>query len=316
MKTIKYIILAIAYSVVIYYLVTYEHYTQLIASLRQWQATQWVMLSSVIALMPLNQLLEALKWRSIIYHIQPITITQAVKATLIGQVGAIATPNRIADFPTRTLILKPENRASATILGYLSGFTLTIVIGTAGTIAGILYLDKYNPTLFNTKYLTIAAATTAAIILLFALFPSTLRRILRHIPIPYTKLRRLIATLSRLKTRQTIIATAYSAIRYTLFSTQYLIILNTFGININPCEAIICIPTIYLLTTITPTITISEAAVRTSYAITILSPISQSIPAIGLATTSLWIINIGLPLLCGTLLFNLKNSAVNRISPE
>lgn len=310
-RALKYIILVTAYGVVAYHLATYTGYSAIAACLRLWTTGEWLMLAAVVALMPLNQLLESLKWRSMVRHLEPVSIQQAVYATLIGQVGAIALPNRLADFPTRTLALRPGNRAAATIIGFLSGWALTIVIGIAGTIAGTIYIRHYTPVFFNTRYLTVAAAAVIMLMLFFIIFPGTLKFLEPLIPPKYKNLGFTARALSQLQAHQTITATLYSALRYTLFSFQYFVSLRTFGIQLSADEALTAIPTIYLLTTITPTVVLSEAAVRTSYAIAVLAPISASTPTIALATTLLWIINIGLPLVSGLVLFNLKKPAIN-----
>lgn len=299
-------LIAGAYAVVGYYLVTFDNYPLLLDTLWRFDIHCRLLLAAVVALMPLNLLLEALKWRSMIWHIQHISVARAMQATLIGQVGAVVSPNRIADYPTRCIAIEPHNRLSATILGYISSWTLTIVIGTAGIIAASCYLTHYPPQLFDSQYLiTSATIVIIIIVILFVTIP-----IIGKTTHYSHRIRSLWHTtwhmVSTTPLQNITVATLFSLLRYTLFSTQYYLTLTAFGVNLSPAEALMTIPTIYLLTTITPTVTLSEAAVRTSYAIAVLAPISSLAPLITLATTTLWCINNGIPIVAGTYLFKLK----------
>ena len=110
-------IVIIAYIVVIYKLATYDNYTDLWLHFSHNLSSHWFYLLICIALMPLNILSEAIKWKYAVADIEKISVRQAISATLKGQVGAIATPNKLGDFPTRAISLQPGNKTIGTIMG-------------------------------------------------------------------------------------------------------------------------------------------------------------------------------------------------------
>ena len=302
-KIFTYIIVIIAYIVVIYKLITYDSYANLWHHFSQNLSSHWFYLLFCIALMPLNILSEAIKWRYAVADIEKISIKQAILATLKGQVGAIATPNKLGDFPTRALSLQPKNRIIGTIMGFISAGTMTLVIIIVGLFSTSLYITEFHTNTFNKQYLILTTITCIATsIFIFSIPTIAKNRNINKINSP--KIKNILTILSTIKTHQLISLNFLSFIRFCIFCTQLFMILHFFDININTWQAIISIPTIYLLTTITPTIAISEAATRSSYAIIILTPICNTAPTIALATTLLWCMNCGFPIISGSFLFN------------
>lgn len=119
----------------------------------------------------------------------------------------------------------------------------------------------------------------------------------------------------RLEVRQMVDALLMSAMRYVAFSTLYYLMLKAFGVTIGVSDAVIVIPVIYLLTTVTHTITASEAVVRRSYSMVVIAPFFSSSLTVGCATSVLMVVNNLVQMLLGSLLFKLKNARFNSVSP-
>ena len=302
-KIFTYMIVIIAYMVVIYKLVTYNEYETLITHFSNNISSNWAYLIIAILLMPINILSEATKWKYAVAKIEYTSIKKAVFATLKGQVGAIATPNKLGDFPTRASQLQPGNRTIGTIMGFISSWALTLVIIIVGIFTSTIYISQYHTQTYNNQYLLLACAICIATTTLIFSIP-TIAKNINIDKINTQKIKNILHTLSQLKAQQLFGLTLLSFIRFTIFCTQLFLMLHFFDVNITVEQAIISIPTIYLLTTITPTITASEATTRSSYAILILAPFSTTAPTIALATTLLWVLNCGAPILIGSLLFN------------
>lgn len=304
-KIFTYIIVIIAYMVVIYKLVTYNEYETLISHFSNNISSHWFYLVICILLMPLNILLESIKWKYAVSQIEQITIKEAFIATLKGQVGAIATPNKLGDFPTRASTLQSGHKTIGTIMGFISAWTMSLVIIIFGLFSSSLYLSKYNINSLNNQYLIVATIICISIIILIFSIPSITQKIDIQ-KINTQKIKNILNTLSQTKIQQLINLSLLSIVRYCIFCTQLYVMLLFFSINVTIYQAFISIPTIYLLTTITPTIVISEAATRSSYAILVLIPFCNTAPTITLATTLLWTLNCGFPILIGSLLFKFK----------
>jgi hypothetical protein len=92
---------------------------------------------------------------------------------------------------------------------------------------------------------------------------------------------------------------AISLARFLVFSFQFYVILLFFGVDITVFQALICIPTSYLLVTFTPSLALSEAAIRSSYAVTVIGFYAPQTAGIALAGLTLWLLNFGIPMLFG-----------------
>ncbi len=297
-------VVMLVYCLLIYKLVNYDNYAQLVADFSHISLSRWILLSIAIALMPINLSLEAIKWRYAISPAERITIKDSYKATLIGQIGALITPNRLGDFPTRSLLMKKENRLNGTILGFVSSWGQTITILTVGATSASFYIQEHN-SFFTEKYIYITISACVMLILTFCALPFIGRKILTYNI--GDKTRDIANCLSGLNSRYIAAITALSAIRYAVYCTQFWLFLNFCNIDLNAISATLTIPIVYLLSTITPSITPSVAATNSSYAIVIISCFSDNAPAIALGATLTWIVNCCVPLLIGTVIFNKKN---------
>jgi hypothetical protein len=92
---------------------------------------------------------------------------------------------------------------------------------------------------------------------------------------------------------------AISLARFLVFSFQFYVILLFFGVDITVLQALICIPSSYLLVTFTPSLALSEAAIRSSYAVTVIGFYAPQTAGIALAGLTLWLLNFGIPMLFG-----------------
>lgn len=302
-KTFTYTIVIIAYMVVIYKLATYNEYETLISHFSNNISSHWFYLIICILLMPLNILAESIKWKYAVSQIEKISLKNAIIATLKGQVGAIATPNKLGDFPTRATSLQSGNKTIGTIMGFVSSWTLTLVIIIIGLFTSAIYISQYQTETYNNQYILLASAICVAITTLIFSIP-TIAQNINIDKINIQKIKNILQILSSVKTQQLLTLSFFSLLRFSIFCTQLFLMLRFFDINITIWQSFISIPTIYLLTTITPTIVASEAATRSSYAILILAPFCTTAPTIALATTLLWVLNCGTPIIIGSTLFH------------
>ncbi len=91
----------------------------------------------VIFLMLFNWGAEALKWRILVKHIQPMSFFRAFKAILSGLSVSLAlsTPNGAGEYVGRVLYVKQGNRIRAialTFIGSISQLIVTMVMGVMG----------------------------------------------------------------------------------------------------------------------------------------------------------------------------------------
>lgn len=296
------IIVIIAYCVIIYKLATYDNYSTLFDQFISNISTNWVYLLLCILLMPCNILTESVKWQCAVWSIEKISFKKAIISTLRGQVGGIATPNKLGDIPTRALSLQDNNKASGIIMGFIAAWSLSAVIIVIGASTFVKYLSIYYPEMLNENLLSYANESWIGLIILTFLPISS--RIINTDKIKSTKIKNTIESIAQTRFKQLFSFVLLSFLRYTIFCTQLFLMFHFFDIDLTISQAIISIPIIYLLSTLTPTIPTSEAATRSSYAVFTLAPFCTSAPTITLATSLLWALNCGFPIILGSLLFN------------
>ena len=88
------------------------------------------------------------------------------------------------------------------------------------------------------------------------------------------------------------------------------------GVSLAPVEALVAIPTIYLLVTYTPSFVASEAVVRGSYAVLILSAFDANEVGMALSGILLWCVNFCVPMLMGSWLLRRSGSMSADADPQ
>jgi len=87
----------------------------------------------VIVLLPINWLIEAVKWRLVLRKSHSITLKNAFKSVLAGTSTGVISPNRVGEFAGRILLLPENIRSEAIGLNFVCSFTQlwsTILFGT------------------------------------------------------------------------------------------------------------------------------------------------------------------------------------------
>lgn len=303
LSVVQWVILAIAYFVVIYKLVTFEDYDILLSFFSHITFYQCAGIVVVLFLFPLNLLLEALKWKVSVSGISKISVRQAVVSTFVGNVGAVITPNRLGDFPARVAYLGLNNKVEAVLLGMIGSALLSVVIVSFGLLALIQYISVSGYNVVSRSYLFIVLSLIVLAIFLIVILPIVVKKI-NALELKSRYMNSFFSELSKMSYRKIFDLTLLSLLRYIVFFSQYTIILLVFSNQITLAGAVMVIPIVYLFTTITPTISASEAATRAGYALLLFEPLSVAAPSVVLATLILWIINNGIPICVGLIFSN------------
>ncbi|MDP7197522.1 MAG: hypothetical protein QF864_15220, partial [SAR202 cluster bacterium] len=98
-----------------------------------------------------------------------------------------------------------------------------------------------------------------------------------------------------------------SIFRYAVFTTQFFILLKLFTVDITYFDAIILTMVMLFVISVIPTIAITEIGVRGSVSIFLFGLISTNSAGVLSATFVMWVINLLLPAIIGTIfVFTLK----------
>ncbi len=216
----------------------HESLEQIRASITGIQGWKFVL---VILLMFGNWSMEALKWKVLIQHIQPINFFRALKAILSGLSVSVAlnTPNGAGEYVGRVLYVQEGNRIRAitlTFVGSISQLIITVVCGCIGMVA---MQQTLQGTTVNNGFAdiwlkaTICASIVFAGILLILYFElGLLVKIAERIPF-IARYIFFIQKLEEFKTKELLRVLGLSLIRYSIFIVQYVLLLQVFEVQID-----------------------------------------------------------------------------------
>ena len=310
LKYIKWLILLLAYLFLGYKLVTFDGYEALLEHFSSVSFYDYRFLFFVFLLLPFNLLFEALKWQKLVAGLQPISLGLAFRSVLVGQAGAFFTPNRIGEFPTRALLLNKQNMIPAVALGFVGSAMQMLVITMFGLITTFLYVSSSVSLLFSsvsTAFWVVSFSFVLLLVITFVFLFSHYEWFCERLSSSkWHWLKRLGQGFAHLSFRDAWRIFSFSALRYFVYSSQFYAMLWFMDVSITPLQALFSIPTIYLLVTYTPSFAFSEAIVRGSYAIFILSAFSPNEAGMAFASVCLWFVNYCLPMLAGSAFLGIR----------
>lgn len=293
-KVLQWGIALAAYCFLGYTLCTFEHYSDFALFFSGASGRHYVALVVCLVLMPLNLLLEAWKWQTLLKPIEVIGIGEAMRQVCYGMAGAFVTPYRIGDYPARVLLLRDKSHyVPAMTLAVVGSVALTAVILMLGIPAFALSFTDFQGyfTGNGQTYVWLVSLLLGVVLLVLALVPFMGKRY-------------------GIKYSDCGIILLQSLLRYFCFSLQLWLILYACGVALSPMVSIVSIPLYYLFVTVTPNMPIADVGIRGAWAVFVFGQYMHDVQAsIILATICLWVINTLLPVLFGAVGVRCSRSA-------
>ncbi|MCO5256151.1 MAG: flippase-like domain-containing protein [Lentimicrobium sp.] len=269
-----------------------------------------LLLLAVLLMMPLNWLLETVKWRSLISYLEPVSLPSAFRSVLAGITFSLFTPNRVGEFLGRIFTLRANRIKSAllTIAGSISQLIVTLV---AGMIALLFFIPQYAG--FSEGWQDYLYAGLVIFILLFSLLlilfflkvPVITARLDKLIRPKWRRMNLYLIVIERVGRRTLGGVLLLSALRYLVFSAQFYLLLRAFGLNIPYPQAMMLISVTYFVMAAIPTVALADLGIRGSVSIYFIGMFFGSrgdvAASILSASTMIWMINLALPALFGAL---------------
>lgn len=262
---------------------------------------EFILLLVVIVLMPVNLTIEAIKWKRTIRNLEKISLIHSVAAVLSGMSTGFITPNKVGDIWGRLFWIKNENREKG--VGYLAinSMTQNLAITLAGLPSAILFFLSAGKSESQNNLIYWFAVITLAMILLYYKLPGWLGNSKNRWLIQYTE------GMKSLSSRDLNSILGWALVRYLIFIVQFYLLLHCLGTKLTLMQAAMTIPAYFLFITFTPSIALSDAVIRSSYAVFFLGAVSNQPLVLSLAGVTLWIINVVMPVIVGNLLIIRKN---------
>jgi hypothetical protein len=248
----------------------------------------------LLALVPLlgifNWGLEAFKWKSIAQKLQPLSFASAYKGVVSGITIGLVTPNRIGEYGGRVLYLKSENRIKG-VVGAVTGNVSQLLVTLLFSFPGIILF-------FSAHELRIwlLPALLLFVVLFFLFF--NVRRISGMLG---GKFINVLSFLKEFSLQHLILIFSLSVLRYFIFLTQFYLLLLVFNVVLSLNDVFIFLPLVFLAISLIPGFALTEWGIRGSASLFFIGMVSSNTVGILAAAGLLWIVNIALPSIVGTM---------------
>jgi uncharacterized membrane protein YbhN (UPF0104 family) len=247
----------------------------------------------------LNWSLEARKWQLLIKPYEYISFFTALKSIFSGVTISIFTPNRVGEFAGRIFYLQETNKVQASVKSFIGSalqLMVTIIIGMVGLV---MYYNKQSnslPFFNNMNYQNMVYGFLFLIIVITLLFFFLYKKKNTYL----TNLKLLIKDALVVKKKTLLLIFLLSVLRYAIFTIQYYLILVVLKVDIDFITACMLIAIVFFIIAAVPTFAFTEIVVRGAVAVSVFSLIQVDTFIIVSASLLLWIINLALPALIGS----------------
>ena len=161
------------------------------------------------------------------------------------------------------------------------------------------------PQYISNGLLIIAVMATVAT-LMFYLRIGWLIHLLERVKL-FNKAIKYVQLLESFSIKQLLTILALSFLRYGVFILQYMLLLKVMGVEVGYGISFLLLSVFYLVMAIAPTVGLAELPVRASASVELFKLFSDNIVGVQAAALGIWIINLVLPAVIGSILiFGIK----------
>jgi hypothetical protein len=259
--------------------------------------------------MSVNWGLETRKWQIALREMKPLPFGVAFKAVITGVTIGSFTPNRMGEYLGRMMYVDPDKRSrtiSLTIVCSISQLLCTLLAGCTGILMLMPWIREgitpdqrifrlvMPPLLFGSAFtgliVAIAFFRISDVVKLFN------NRYLR-------KFEPIVKVLQELEYRKLLRILCLSFGRYLVFLLQYYLMFLAFGVRLTPGQTFAGISVMLLIMAVIPSLTfLSDLGLRWEASIRIVQLFSTNAAGIFAVSLGIWLINLIIPALIGSLL--------------
>lgn len=253
--------------------------------------------------------IEARKWQLALRPVGGLPYGNAYKAVFTGAAVASFTPNRMGEYLGRILYIREGHRAQAialTIACSVAQLMITLIVGLAGTL--YLATAPHRPLPAQSHFplalnILLGIVLVLLISLTFIYFRlSWVSRLLLRIP-GTQRFSSYLKVLENFDATILMRILFLSFARYLVFIGQYCLVFPVFGVNIGFWQGGAGMSVVFLVMAVVPTFTfLTELGLRWEASIQVLELYSPNTVGIFAASFAIWLINLIIPALIGSLL--------------
>lgn len=275
---------------------------------KPWDWQEWMSLAVAILFVAPNYGLEAQKWRLMVRPFYPeLGLWPAIKAVLSGMAAGVFTPNRIGEYAGRILFLKQGKRVEAVVATFadrICQLAVTLMGGLLALFGVMIWMDGQlmsrllgNP-LAQGIFIFLSVVLTLFVAGLL-LIPG---RLAQWLPAKWNRkgwVRKLRFALQNMHAGLLASVIGLSALRYWVFSTQYVLLMYAFGYHGPWLTAYCIVAIIFLGKSVLPVMGLLELGVRETVAIVVMTAFGLPETLAITSTFLLYLLNLLLPTLLG-----------------
>ncbi|MFT4061684.1 MAG: lysylphosphatidylglycerol synthase domain-containing protein [Edaphocola sp.] len=269
--------------------------------LANWQRGNALALAIVLALAPINWMLEAVKWKMLLQKIQPLPYPRALASTLTGTAFALVTPNKVGDFAGRILYLRNSNKLRAAIAVLISNLSQTLVTYFFGIVGLVFFSIRYRSA-WAFPVLMLALVSAALLAFLYLRIDLVARwaegrKCLRKIVIS-------IRVVKRYSRRDLWLLMAVACIRFVVYNFQFVLLANVSGAGLPWAEGLLLSALMFWMITVIPSIFLADLGVRGFVAGLLFTDTGLTHNSVAILAGSylIWLLNLVLPAIMGSAL--------------
>lgn len=259
----------------------------------------------VLFLFLVNWSLEALKWNILSQNLQKNSFFAVLKAVFASVSVGLFTPQIVGDLFSQKYYLNVENNSesfSIVFIARTSQFMITIFYGALAFFT-FQFIQPIETNFLNI-YLFIIIITLISVFIFFIIIKIPTSFIPTWIS-KYFDLKQFITFINKIQWQTHLKIIGLSWLRFVIFSSQYILLLFIFGVDIQQITVILNIWLTFFVKSILPTLNfLNELGVREATAIYFFEKTNIAAEPVLLASLLLWIINIILPSIIGLFVIN------------
>jgi len=250
----------------------------------------------IVILTFLNRFIEILKWKNLVQIIEPISIWESTKQVLIGITFGIVTPNGIGEYAGKAWFYPKKEAGKVVFLNAVCN-GIQVIYAVAFGLIGTLYVNYLHEFIPNIYIHLFFGGLLAVILIIFSI---------KNISIKGYSLQTIFTFLAEIpkETHRKNIILAF--LRYTVLVHQYYLLYRFFDVEIAYGTLLAVVASIYLLASSLPNFQAIDFALKGSVALFLFGFFGVNEWVIALVATSIWLLNLVIPISIGSILLLLK----------
>ncbi|MFN3595677.1 MAG: lysylphosphatidylglycerol synthase transmembrane domain-containing protein [Rubricoccaceae bacterium] len=254
---------------------------------------------AALALLPLNVTLEAYRWHRLVARVAPETSFGAsLRAVVGGYPMGLLTPARVGDYVGRALYLRTVSPGVSAALTFAERMATLACCLVFGLVALVPFAAEHLPRAPLWPALAGLSAAATAALLAGLLYPQAAQAAL-SLALPFRRARRTLVVFRRFATADTAVLLALSAVRYAVFTAQFVLLVRALAPEAAWLPATTAVALVFFVKSAVPQVTLGDLGIRESAAVFFLSAYGVAEAAALHASLGVFVINLLLPALAG-----------------